>query len=51
MAKIALEKVVKELELVKVILTSRYWRSWSPFSEAFRRSQALLRRSDVTKTR
>ena len=40
---IVLEKVVKELKLLKVIVTSRYWRSWWPFNKAFRWSQTLLR--------
>ena len=44
MTNIVLEKVVKQLKLVKVV-TSRYWRSWWPFNEAFWRSQALLRLS------
>ena len=26
--KIVLEKIVKELKLVKVVVTSRYWQSW-----------------------
>ena len=34
MANIVLEKVVKELKLVKPVVTSRYWRSWWPFNEA-----------------
>ena len=45
LAKIVLEKVVKELKLVKVVGTFRYWRSLWPFNEAFWRSQTLLRRS------
>ena len=32
---IVLEKVVKELKLLKAIVTSRYWRSWWPFNKAF----------------
>ena len=34
MAKIVLEKVEKELKLVKVVVTSRYWRSCGPFNKA-----------------
>ena len=30
------------LLLLKVVVTSRYWRSWWLFDEAFRRSQTLL---------
>ena len=45
MAKIVLVKVVKELKLVKVVATSRFWRSWWPLKEAFQQSQTLLRRS------
>ena len=45
MAKIVLEKVVKELKLVKAVVTSTYWRSWLPFNEAFGPSQVLLPRS------
>ena len=45
MAKIALEKVVKELKLIKVVVTSTYWRSLLPFNEAFRPSQVQLPRS------
>ena len=42
MAKIVLEKVLKELKLVKIVITSRYWRSWWQFNEAFRQSKTLL---------
>ena len=45
MAKIVLEKVVKELKLVNAVVTSAYWRSWLPFNEAFGPSQVLLPRS------
>ena len=45
MSKIVLEKVVKELKLVKAVVTSTYWRSWLPFNEAFGPSQVLLPRS------
>ena len=47
MAKILSEKVIKDLKLVKAVVISRYWRSWRPFNEAFRRSQTLLRRSVI----
>ena len=50
MAKILSEKVIKDLKLVKVVTISRYWRSWWPFNEAFRRLQILLRRSMTTHT-
>ena len=45
MANILLEEVAKELKLVKVVDTSRYWRSQWPFDVAFRQSHTLLRRS------
>ena len=41
MAKILLEKVEKELKLVKFVVKSKYW----PFKEALRRSLTLLLRS------
>ena len=42
MANILLEEVAKELKLVKVVDTSRYWRSQWPFDVAFRQSHTLL---------
>ena len=40
MTKIVLEKAIKELNLVKVAVTSRYGRSWWLFNKAFRQSQS-----------
>ena len=45
--KIVLEKVMKELRLLKVIVTSGYWWSWRLFNEDFWRSQTLLRWSMI----
>ena len=45
MTNIVLEKVVKEVKLVKFVVTSRYWQSWGLFNEAFWWSQVLLQQS------
>ena len=45
MAKVVLEKAVKELKLVEVIVTSRYWWSWWPFKKTFWQLQTLSKQS------
>ena len=39
------EVAIVFLLLLRVVVVSRYWRSWWPFDEAFCRSQTLLQRS------